>query len=329
MGWVDGYVGTYMTKESRGVYQFKFNSDTGEVKNPRLIYEAKNAKWLSLCGGYMAFPIEKDEMAGTCVTRLKDGAAELIDEVLTEKDTPCYILQDGPFIYTANYHQGIIMVYSLKNGTLQIVKKIETETEAGCHQILLHGSYLMVPCLKLHCIRIYDRNKDFTYVGKIAFPEGSGPRHGVFNQAHTRLYVVSEWSNELFTFAVEGNEFRQIHGISMLRLNEGEQAAAAAVRMTKDERFLYVSVRGVNKILVFDIQGGAPVMIQEVDSAGVHPRDMILSQDEQYLLAVNRYDGILASMRRDKQSGQVTEVRSEIKVPQGVALALAEKQEVS
>ena len=39
-----------------------------------------------------------------------------MEEFLEEKQTPCYILQDGSSVYTANYHEGNVMVYHLEKG---------------------------------------------------------------------------------------------------------------------------------------------------------------------------------------------------------------------
>ena len=83
----------------------------------------------------------------------------------------------------------------------------------------------------------------------------------MFNRAHTKLYVVSELSNELFIFNVNKNQFKLEQTLSVLpeashlasadgvSKKEREsvkkaEPAAAAIRLTSDEKFLYISIRG-------------------------------------------------------------------------------------
>jgi len=138
--------------------------------------------------------MRKEGHAGTCFLRLRDGKADYAYEILEERTAPCYILQEGEFVCTANYHEGTVMVYSVKDKKPDIVARIENGEEAGCHQILIHGQDMMVPCLEQDKIRMFDMDNGFALSGEIMFPEGSGPRHGVFNREHTKLFVVSERS---------------------------------------------------------------------------------------------------------------------------------------
>lgn len=321
----DGYIGTYYSEESKGIYHFTFDSENGSLTEPELYYEAHNAKWVCLNGSSMAFPIEKQGKAGTCFLELKEGQVSHAAEILEEKQTPCYILWQDDYVYTANYHEGNVMVYHLEKGVPSLVKRIENGEKAGCHQILLHESYLFVPCLEQNRIRLFDTEHDYTPAGEITFPAGSGPRHGIFNRRHTMFYVVSEWSSELFVFRVHGSEFTLMQTVSVLPERERENngnAAAAAIRMTKDERFLYVSVRGIDTLAVFDISGSGAAVIQHVSCGGVHPRDFILSRDERFLLVANRFEGGIVSMERDAESGLLKIPLHSVPMPEGVSLTL-------
>ncbi len=323
----DGYIGTYYSESSKGVYHFTFNEESGEITEPELFYTAENAKWVSLNGDSLVFPIEKEGKAGTCFLKLENGSIKSSEEVLEEKQTPCYIHQDGEFVYTANYHEGTVMVYRLKDGKTSVEKRIENGEEAGCHQILLHDTYLMVPCLIQNKIRLFDRQNGFLPMGEICFPEGTGPRHGVFNKAHTKFYVVSEWSNELFIFKVDGSAFKLQQALSVLPESEKEgmeDAASAAVRLTKDERFLYVSVRGRELLAVIDVSQKEAAVIQHVSCGGRHPRDFILSENERFLITVNRFEGGMVSMERDCNSGKIKDVVSRSAMPEGVSVVLEE-----
>lgn len=321
------YIGTYDSENSKGVYRFYFDRETGRMTEAELFCQAKNAKWVSPGEVGLAFPVERDGKAGLGLLELKEGEVGERHELLMEKETPCYILQDKKCIYTANYHEGTVMIYCLEEDKLILVKRIECGKGAGSHQILLHGDYLMVPCLTQHKIRIYDKTAGFNPAGELCFPEGSGPRHGVFNRAHTMFYVVSEWSNELFVFHVRGQEFTLKTSLSVLPPAMGavteKNPAAAAIRLTKEEDFLYISVRELDILAVIDLRGDSPSVIQHVPCGGKHPRDFISSSDEQFLLIANRFSGGIVSMKRDKSSGMLLGVCHRIEMSQSVSLALS------
>ena len=326
----DGYIGTYASIDSRGVYHFTFDEVTGELSQPKLFYEAKNAKWVSLYENSLAFPTEKGGAAGTSVLELEDGRVKSCLSVLNEQETPCCVLQDENVIYTANYHEGIVMVYRMNTGRLAAIGRIACGKGAGCHQVLLHDAYLMVPCLVQHKIRLFGRKAPFDPAGELCFPDGSGPRHGVFNQAHTKLYVVSEWSNELFTYQVQGGKFRLAQTVPILPeegefSGAGKKAAAAAVRLTRDERFVYISVRGEDVLAVLDVSGERIYTVQYMPCGGVHPRDFILSRDERFVLIANRFEGGIVSMKRDKESGRLLDICGRAAMPEGVSLVLKNK----
>lgn len=325
---VAGYIGTYYSEESCGVYCFNFNEETGEISKPELFYELQSAKWVSLYEELLVAPVEKNGRAGICLIRLGNDGVKSAYEILEEGQTPCYILQDEDYIYTANYHEGTVMVYCIEGGKPpHVVKRIENGTKAGCHQILLHDQYMLVPCLEQNRIRIFDRTQGFSETGEILFPDGSGPRHGVFNQAHTRLYVVSEWSNELFVFEVQGRDFKLIQTMTTLPKDEkgknvSGEAAAAAIRLTGDERFLYISLRGQDLLSVLDVSGDKAVMLQHVSCGGNHPRDFILSGDERFIIVVNRFGGGIVSLARDVHSGLIGGICGRAEIPEAVSVVL-------
>lgn len=323
--WTQCYAGTYASENSRGVYRFSFHEETGRMTKPELFCEARNAKWVSIGRHGFAFPVERDKKAGLGLLEMDAGTVRQRHELLLEQQTPCYILQDKEYIYTANYHEGGVLIYSLEQGELKLVKRIECGEGAGCHQILRHGSLIMVPCLEQQKVRFFDRNLDFAPAGELRFPKDSGPRHGVFNQDHTKFYMVSEWSNELFAFEAEGQEFTLQAVLSILppdvRGAGKGRGASAAIRLTKDESFLYISIRELDLLAVIDVRGASPRLIQHEPCQGSHPRDIILSRDEQFLLIANRFEGGIVSMIRDRNTGRLMELSHRVEMPQGVSLA--------
>ena len=101
-------------------------------------------------------------------------------------------------------------------------------------------------------------------------------------------------------------------------------AASAAIRLSRDEHFLYISVRGLNQLITVDLTQEKAAVADSVSSAGVHPRDFIISPDGRFLLIANRQEGGIVCREIDPESGRVKEVRSRITMPEAVSVILEE-----
>ena len=73
---------------------------------------------------------------------------------------------------------------------------------------------------------------------------------------------------------------------------------------------------------VVDISREQAKIVQHASCYGIHPRDCILSRNEKFLLAINRYAGGIVSIRRDEKDGKLREKAGQAILPQGVSLVL-------
>lgn len=315
MARIYGFLGTYASPHSRGVYRFTLDTDTGALSPPELIYEAQDAKCLALDGPLLAAPVQMEGRAGALLLDCAGPAPRLLAQALPEARTACHMAFHGGRLYAANYHEGTVMVYAPPS--LSPVRRIEIGTGAGCHQVLFHERLLLVPCLELDTVKLFDYTADFAPAGEIPFPRGSGPRHGVFNRDHTRLFLVSERSNELYVYSVKGTTFSLDFVVPI-----APEGATAAVRLSQDGRFLYVSTRGIDLLSVFHLDGGAPALLQQRPCGGSHPRDFALSPEGDWLLCLNKDSGSLASFPVDRGAGLLGPSRCSAPVAQGSAIVL-------
>lgn len=341
---VTGYLGTYSSPLSEGIYRFTLDKDTGILSGPELFYRLPDCKYLSLYNNLLAAPVKSGDEAGMSLLDIGRGEASLTGEIYEEETTACFVTQDEDFIYSANYHQGIVLIYKKTDSGLVLHKRIDIAPGAGCHQILFHEHYMLVPCLLKDEIRIFDCSRDYSPAGSIFFQSGTGPRHGVFTKDHRYLFVVSELSNELYVYRVENEENApqafedkdSENGIRMTMLsvtllltqeqtNHSLQApASAAIRFSPDERHLYVSTRFTEIISVFQVQEGQVQLIQQTGSGGIHPRDFVLTENGAYLLAANRTEGGLVCFPVDPDSGMIGPECSRIPAPEAVSIVLNE-----
>ncbi len=372
----------------------------------------------------LAVPRKVHGKAGLAVVNVAVNPVQVVGEYSEEQDCSAYVTGDGEFWYTANYHDGEIRIYKLARlaqdfpgnkmaaaeilasrekvapgiakdsgsaaPNLKLIHKIATGHESGCHQIILAGQFVLAVCLLRDQILIYDRSKNWQQVGVVNFSKGTGPRHGIFDKAGKKLFLVSELANELFIFAAgeklatrknltpkkfedeqnftsiefpetqnftankfseAKNDFLNLISIQPLVAQNNLSAAAAAIRLSPDERFLYVSVRERNVICVFELAHGKKVTenlnghnaattadqktlaamhliatkIQEISCGGNHPRDMVLTPDGKFVLAVNRYPGSIVSFKRDAGSGKIGPQCGSINIPQAVSVVLGKR----
>lgn len=318
---IQGYVGTYVSPTHPGTYRFMLDPENGQLSQPQLIYPQTNTKYSAWNGGLLATVTEN---AGGCgLALLETAAAEgvLLDTHICEKTTACYLTWHEGLLYSANYHDGHVLVYSAENKRLNLLYRIFVGDESGCHQAIFHRRWLLIPCLKLDQIHIFDRENNFAPVGILEFPKGTGPRHGVFTSDHTRFYLVSETSNQLFTYDVDGLHFTLKGTQHILPAGYKGKADTAAIRLSEDEKTLYVSVRGADLIAVFRLDSGLPRLLQHADSLGHDPWDILLVPGHRLLLTANRKSDAIVCHALE-EDGSISCERSRISVPQCVGLSL-------
>ncbi|MDD6680165.1 MAG: beta-propeller fold lactonase family protein [Lachnospiraceae bacterium] len=275
--------GTYSERGSKGIYVCRFAD--GHLEQPAVFAEVKAAKAIAVDpdSGRIASVMEEGNEAGVEVFE-RDGS--LVAALRFETTPSCYVAWNGGRIYTANYHEGTVSVISLHEQELHLDNRVLVRDGAGCHQVLFHGDQVLVPCLFLDRIMIFDR--DLNYQSSIRFAFGTGIRHGVFTADGSTLYAVSELSNELFE--IKTNNWSIVRRASVLPEGEQRRRGTAAVRLSPDEKTLYVSTRGIDLISVIPVD--SLTVKQAVYSGGRHPRDIFLVDN--YLLAANRYSDNIA-----------------------------------
>ncbi len=301
--------GTYTSDHaSKGIYTFTF--DEGKLSQPRLFTEIKSPKYTAADDGHIASIGEFENGAGAA---LISPEGEILSTIGYEQRTSCYIAFHEDRIYTANYHEGTVSVLDYSDGALKLISKVEIRDGAGCHQVLFHDDMVLVPCLFLDRVAMFD--KDLNYKGSLRFEAGTGPRHGVFTKDGKTFYLVSELSNELFRFNTE--DWSLTGRVSVLPDGRTHIRDTAAIRLSDDEKNVYVSTRTVDLISVIDAE--TMEWKQSVYSGGRHPRDFILLDG--YLLCANRYSNSVVCFKL-KEDGTIGEETGMINVPSAVSLTV-------
>lgn len=317
-----GYIGTYTTGRSQGIYRFTFDPDTGALSEPILFAAVRNPKCVARKGSILASAIELEGRAGVALWDARHPCTPPFSMCCPEKQTPCHLRFSGSSLLAANYHEGLFTVYRTDSHNLSCATQIACGEKAGCHQSLGRRGFILVPCLEQDQVRIFDRK--FSPRGVILFPAGSGPRHGIFHPKDRTLWMVTERSHELYYFNYADTRYQLLQQVSILPKDHPEYAASttAAIRLSPDGRFLYTSTRGADIMSVFALDADGAHLIQQVPCGGKHPRDFILSDDGRYVLVLCRDSDDLFSFSRDAETGKLGEIVSHIHVPEGSSICL-------
>lgn len=303
-----GYVGTYTTNRSEGIYRFYMKDQ--ELLDVSLFKEIKNPKYICYVKDYIACVNEFEHGAGLSVFR-QDGT--LVDSLLFEKTASCYVMYDHGIFYAANFHEGRVTIIRFFNDRLEFVKVIEIGEGAGCHEVILYKNLILIPCLKLNRIEVYDQT--YKYVRSIEFPDGVGCRHGVVSDDLKYLYVVGELNNHLYV--IDLDSFEIVNDVLLLDGKENVEGSAA-IRLVGS--YLYVSTRFEDVISVLEVKGKDVVLKQVNTCFGHHPRDFVVFNDT--LIVANRDSDSLVSI--SLRDGLLQEKINEVLVPEGISIIVKE-----
>ncbi|MGF1734256.1 lactonase family protein [Photobacterium satsumensis] len=331
------YVGTYTDapSTSKGIAHITLDPATGELTRSEDRASLRNPSYLTTTvnGLYSFSEISQEEGAAL---QFSSQVGNMYLPIAG--DFPCHLDIKIPYLAVANYGSGNVSVYLLDEDgrPLQAIADLfeeghgpnkDRQLSPHAHQVtfLKHSNQLAVVDLGSDRVRLYgyDTNAGshtFTLEQSIALPASSGPRHMVFNNNETRAYVVCELSESLIVLTKADSVWNITHQCELLsNTNNGE--AAAAIRLSSDEKYLYVSCRAQNKICAFDVSSQEPVYIDAYDCLGHFPRDFNVSEDGQWLIVANQHSNNITSFHRNIKTGTLTPTGYQCSVDAPVCLA--------
>lgn len=156
-------------------------------------------------------------------------------------------------------------------------------------------------------------------------PPGSGPRHLAFGADGRTLYVVNQLTSTLaaFTWDKGAGTLRPLGSVPTLAPGFAGRNDAAGLVASADGRWLYVSNRGEDSVVVFAVAPGSrlPVERQRVASGGRTPRAITLDPTGRWLLVANQGSDVVTVFARDPRRGLLaaTGQRLAVHLPAGAA----------
>jgi 6-phosphogluconolactonase (cycloisomerase 2 family) len=205
----------------------------------------------------------------------------------------CHLCVDKEDVYVVNYLSGNI-VKNGENVTQRQGKSVHItrQTEPHTHFVdKTPDGYLAVCDLGTDTLAFYD--KDLTFISAEKVPDGYGIRHLVFSKDRKYIYAVNELVPSVSIFAYNKGTATLINTVSINCKNE--KANGAAIRLSSDGNYLYISLREENVICVFAVKGERLKLLQTFDCGGDSPRDFNIFGE--YVICTNERSNNVSVLR--------------------------------
>ncbi|AQW21374.1 6-phosphogluconolactonase [Lentilactobacillus curieae] len=336
------YIGTYTHKTSKGVYQLDLNLESQKLENLQLVGPAGNPTYVASASNGRLYMVDKESNGGgvqSFDTTQGSMPFEPQDKVIDQDTNPAYITVDAGrnLVYTANYHTAEITTYTIENdGSLKLADRVTHSGQVGPKEEQADGPHphfmdltpdnrVVVCDLGLDRVYVYDVDDQgkLAKVSELALEPGFGPRHIVFAKNSDNAYLVGELSSNLAVLSYDKStgSFAIKQVISTIPADWTTHNGAAAIRISNDDNYVYVSNRGHNSLAVFKVGADTDAeLIQLISSEGDFPRDFNLSKDQSMVVLVNQNTDNATLYSRDAKTGKLELVQKDYAVPEGVCV---------
>lgn len=332
-------LGGYTRKDGKGIYKAELDTVTGSLSTPLPFVDSiAGPTYLALSNqGVLYTCAAGDGEGGVAAIDINGAAPHVLNQVFEPGSSPAYVAVDEArqLVYAANYHGGRANVYAIQpDGSLVDADKIENvgvgprpEQEAS------HVHYTdLTPDKRLVVVDLGNDTVTTLKVandGKLSNPQvfhttpGFGPRHIVFHPTLPVAYLVGELSSKVAVLDYDAatGMFAPRAVLSTIPADWTEHNGAAAIKLSDDGRFMYITNRGHNSIASFSLdKSGNASFDRFVSTFGEFPRDFAIDPSGQYLLVVNQNTDNGTLYRRDPVNGELLTIAINIPAPEAVCV---------
>ncbi|HEY5811174.1 MAG TPA: lactonase family protein [Terrimicrobiaceae bacterium] len=331
-------VGAYTARTSKGIYSFRFNSDTGDIQplaspaaetaNPSYVVVSRDHEFVYAVnelhganqGTVSAFQFEP-----------RSGALTFLNKVSSKGDDPCHLSLSpaADKLFVANYSSGNLSVIPInKDGSL--ATSVQTLTHSGKGPNLDRQQsahvHMVEPSPDGLLLFATDLGEDRLYVYEYSsinkerplqpaappyeqLDAGSGPRHFAFSNDGRFVYVIEEMGEAVVVLRRDRARLKVVEKIPVAEKEWPGDAGAAALHLSPDGRFLYASNRAdANELVIYSVntEDGTLKMVARQASLATKPRDFCIDPQGRFLVVAGQESGNLVIFRRDLESGTLT-----------------------
>lgn len=242
----------------------------------------------------------------------KDGLV-YIDKEISYGQGPCHISvnKNKNLIAVSNYVDGYLTIYRMENSGhigKKIYNNVVDKKWSHMHftQMFYDNFFLCAIDIGTSTILVYkiceNEIKEYT---RLSLGTEIEPRHMVI--IDNAMYVVTERSCKLYIIEFDGENLKIKNTQSILPndIDIKSGYTGCAIKASKDNKFLYISIRGHNSISVLKREKGEVRIIQNVKCQGDTPRDIELDKSGTYLFVANQVSNDISIFKRNKNTGKL------------------------
>ncbi|MGF1749702.1 lactonase family protein [Vibrio cionasavignyae] len=329
-------IGQYSDDSYSGFNHIHFNLETMVPTSQHNVSAIKNPSYLARTDRGWYTLSEQSEQDGAALYFLNDSF-ETISAQPLKGDHPCHVAisECQTLLGVAHYGSGSFEVYMLApTGEIRQRLALVQNEGQGHHstrQLSPHGHQtvfvpqshqVMTVDLGLDTLNFYQINeKSVIQQQSLKLPAGSGPRHAVFNSDGQIGFILCELDETLRVIKKQTNGQWQLVSSQPAFPKHSKGEAAGAIKLSSDQRYVYLSGRHQSIISWFDITTpNSPSYQGFVETKGDFPRDISLSKDGHWLVAANQHSNNLVLFTLDKKTGQPTLAKIMLTLPKPVCV---------
>lgn len=335
-----GYAGTYTRESSEGIYRFVLDTEAGMLSKVEVAAKVGSPTYLAISedNQYLYSVAQEEKLGGVRAYKIDNGtgALQMINGQLTEGAPPCHIKVRDNEVVTGNYHKGTIGLNHVnEQGGIE---PIYTAQQAGNgphkRQEKPHvhyaghtpdGKYVIALDLGTDELITFDSsNNQLVKVNTLQVNPGSGPRHIVFHPDGKTAYLITELRSEVIVLEYDGAQgsFKEKQTILAIPEDFTGTNDASAIHISSDGRFVYTGNRGHDSIAVFRVDEASKelTLVEFTPTGGDWPRDFVFDPSEKFVVVSNQHTGNLVLFARDRETGKLTKLNSEVEVPEVVCV---------
>lgn len=335
----DIILGTYTRSDSKGIYKIKLDTEKKKLFGLGEVASLQNPTYLDTTFDHSRlYAIAAKENQGGVKSFMVDeeGLYYPVDDLYFDGSAPCYLSLDEKrnLIYTANYHQGTVSVYRTNGqGKLELIdSKKHSGRSVHENQKSPHAHYFartpdekfVIACDlgtdEVITYKVSDQGQ-ISHQATLKVKGGFGPRHLVFHPNAKTAYVFGELSNEIsvLDYNLTDGTFVVKQTISTLPEAFKGENSGAAIRISKDGKFLYASNRGHHSIVTYSInENDELTLVSHTKTMGEGPRDFNLSNEDQFIVVGHQKTPNLTLFERDPVKGTLSLLQADVYAPEVV-----------
>ncbi|MDR2808178.1 MAG: lactonase family protein [Spirochaetaceae bacterium] len=340
-----GFIGTYTQEgaKGQGIYSFAFDPLTASVHDLKLAFHAINPSYLVVSPSKrFLFAALESENGSVCAFALHKGSLELLNTQSSRGNAPCHLAlsPDERFLIVSNYGSATIALLPIaEDGSLS--QAVQTISLSGCgphkmRQESAHahsctfspdGNFVFACDLGSDRVIVYRFERSLGRLiptTQYSSQAGAGPRHMIFSPDGTNAYVANELASTVDLIAAQGPGAPSLRQrLSTVPKGFSADNTAAAIKLSVDGKYLYVSNRGHDSIAVYAVQSDATLdFIAATLAGGKTPRDFAVDPSGAFLLVCHQDSDTMAVFSRDEYG--LLHHRATYSLPSGVCILCAD-----